>query len=68
MPGEGEKEIGFEEALKKLDEIIEELEKGELSLEETISKFEEGIKLCKLCREKIDKAEMKIEKLMEDIK
>ncbi|MBC7128192.1 MAG: exodeoxyribonuclease VII small subunit [Thermoplasmatales archaeon] len=68
MHCEGEKEIGFEEALKKLDEIIEELEKGELPLEETISKFEEGIKLCKLCREKIQMAEMKIEKLMEDIK
>jgi len=68
MHCEGEKEIGFEEALKKLEEIIEELEKGELPLEETISKFEEGIKLCKLCREKIQKAEMKIEKLMEDIK
>ncbi|MBC7081396.1 MAG: exodeoxyribonuclease VII small subunit [Thermoplasmatales archaeon] len=68
MQCEGEKEIGFEEALKKLEEIIEELEKGELSLDETISKFEEGIKLCKLCKEKIEKAEMKIEKLMEDIK
>ncbi|MEM1514287.1 MAG: exodeoxyribonuclease VII small subunit [Candidatus Thermoplasmatota archaeon] len=68
MYSEGEKEIGFEEALKKLDEIIEELEKGELTLEETISKFEEGIKLCKLCKEKIQKAEMKIEKLLENIK
>lgn len=68
MHSEGEKEIGFEEALRKLEEIIEELEKGELSLDETISKFEEGIKLCKLCKEKIEKAEMKIEKLMEDIK
>ncbi|MEM2935158.1 MAG: exodeoxyribonuclease VII small subunit [Candidatus Thermoplasmatota archaeon] len=68
MYSEEEKEIEFEEALKKLEEIIEELEKGELTLEETISKFEEGIKLYKLCKEKIQKAEMKIEKLLEDIK
>jgi len=68
MHGEGEKEIGFEEAMKRLEEIIEEIERGELSLEETISKFEEGIKLCKLCKDKIQKAEMRIEKLLEDIK
>ncbi|KAA0000402.1 MAG: exodeoxyribonuclease VII small subunit [Thermoplasmata archaeon] len=67
MQSEGE-EIKFEEALKKLEEIVEELEKGDMPLEETIRKFEEGIKLCKICKEKLEKAEMKIEKLMEDIK
>jgi len=67
MQGEGE-EIGFEEALKKLEEIVDELEKGDLPLEETIKKFEEGVRLCKICKEKLEKAEMKVEKLMEEIK
>ncbi len=61
-------EIGFEEALKKLEEIVDELEKGDLPLEETIKKFEEGVRLCKICKEKLEKAEMKVEKLMEEIK
>lgn len=69
MYGEGkEEEMKFEDALRKLEEIVDELEKGELPLEETIKKFEEGIKLCKLCKEKLEKAEMKIEKLMEEIR
>jgi len=69
MQGEGEeKEIKFEDALKRLEEIIEELENGGLSLDDTIKKFEEGMKLCKLCRRKIEEAELKIEKLMEELK
>jgi len=68
MYGEGKKEMKFEDALRKLEEIVDELEKGELPLEETIKKFEEGIRLCKLCKDKLEKAEMKIEKLMKEIK
>ncbi len=69
MQGEGEeKEIKFEDALKRLEEIIEELENGGLSLDDTIKKFEEGMRLCKLCRKKIEEAELKIEKLMEELK
>lgn len=63
-----EKEMKFEDALNRLEEIVEELEKGDLPLEETIKKFEEGINLCKFCRRKLEEAELKIEKLMEELK
>ena len=42
-------EINFEEAMKKLEQITAELEKGDLSLDESVKKFEEGIKLSKEC-------------------
>ena len=44
-----EKEIKFEDALLRLEEIVEELEKGELSLDETLRIFEEGIRMSKIC-------------------
>ncbi|KAA0003962.1 MAG: exodeoxyribonuclease VII small subunit [Thermoplasmata archaeon] len=68
MQGEGEKEIKFEEALEKLEKITEELENGNLGLDETIKKFEEGVQLFKLCKKKLQEAELKIEKLMEELK
>ncbi len=58
-----EEEMKFETALERLEKIVEELEKGELSLEETIKKFEEGITLCRICKEKLERAEAKIEEL-----
>ena len=42
----------FEEQMKRLEEIVSELEKGELNLDESVSKFEEGMKIAKQCREK----------------
>jgi len=68
MQGEGEKEIKFEEALEKLEKITEELENGNLGLDEMIKKFEEGVQLFKLCKKKLQEAELKIEKLMEELK
>ncbi|MCD6572725.1 MAG: exodeoxyribonuclease VII small subunit [Thermoplasmata archaeon] len=68
MQGEGEKEIKFEEALKKLEKITEELENGNLGLDEMIKKFEEGVQLFKLCKKKLQEAELKIERLMEELK
>lgn len=54
------KEIKFEEAMEQLEKIAQELEKGNLSLEESISKFEEGMKLSKQCNNRIEEAEKKI--------
>jgi len=65
--GREEEEMKFEEALKRLEEIAKELERGEMTLDETISKFEEGIRLFKICREKLERAEAKIEELKEEI-
>jgi len=60
-----EEEISFEEALKRLEEIVDNLEKGQLSLDESLKKFEEGIKLSKLCNKKLVETQQKVEKLME---
>jgi exodeoxyribonuclease VII small subunit len=58
------KEKNFEEALERLEKIVEDLEKGELSLNESLKLFEEGISLSRYLREELDKAEKKIEILL----
>lgn len=57
--------VNFEESIEKLENIAIELEKGELSLEESLTKFEEGMKLSKQCNEIIENAEKKITVLLE---
>ena len=59
------KEVKFEEAMKELENIANELEKGDLSLEESVSKFEEGMKISKKCSEIIEQAEKKITILLQ---
>ena len=59
------KEIKFEDAMQELEKIANELEKGELSLEESVAKFEEGMKLSKQCSDMIEKAEKKIKILLQ---
>ena len=53
-------EINFEEAMKKLEQITVELEKGDLSLDESVKKFEEGIKLSKECNKIWEDSEKRI--------
>ena len=53
-------DINFEDAMKELEKIAEELEKGNLSLDESVSKFEDGMKLSKKCSDLLDTAEKKI--------
>ena len=55
----------FEEKLKELENIVSELEKGELSLEESISKFEKGIAVSKECNSKLEDAERRINILLD---
>ena len=59
------KNISFEEALASLEEIVKKMEYGELTLDESISSFEEAIKLVKICNEKIESAEQKVRILTE---
>lgn len=59
-------EPSFEKALDKLERIVEELEDGELTLEDTIKKFEEGIKLSRLCHKKLAAARKKVSLLTRD--
>ena len=56
--------VSFEENMKKLEEIAAELEKGELDLDTSVSKFEEGTKISKECNEMLEKAEKKITMLI----
>lgn len=55
----------FDEVLKELEEIVSTLERGNLSLEESLKKFERGIKLSTHCLKKLNEAEKKIETLIE---
>ena len=57
-------EMKFEDALKKLEDIIEELERGDLSLDDSLSKYEEGIKLSVICTKKLEHAKKKVESLI----
>jgi exodeoxyribonuclease VII small subunit len=54
----------FEQSLKQLERIVQELEDGELPLEKAIKKFEEGIQLTKFCSQKLDETEKKISILL----
>ena len=54
------KEIKFEEAIQKLEEIAKELESGTLGLDESVEKFEEGMKLSKTCTKMLNEAEKRI--------
>ena len=58
------KSADFEKSLGRLEELVEEMEGGELSLEAMIQHFEEGSKLVDLCSKKLNEVEQKIEKLV----
>ncbi len=57
---------GFEELLIELENIANSLEKDELTLDESIEKFEEGMKISKICNEKLEKTEKKINIILEE--
>ena len=61
-------EVTFEKALEKLEKIVSELEDGNISLEDALSRYEEGIKLSRQCQEKLAHAEKKIEVLSKTAK
>ena len=56
----------FEQAMKQLEQIVQELESGDMPLEKAIKKFEEGIQLSKYCTGKLDESEKRISILMKD--
>jgi exodeoxyribonuclease VII small subunit len=56
----------FEEALQDLETIVQRLEDGNLSLDESLALFEEGIKLSRLCSQRLDEAEKKVEILLKN--
>ena len=61
-----EKELNFEENLKKLEEIVKELENGDIPLDDAIESFNEAMKLSKICDEKLKKAEEWVSKIVKE--
>lgn len=59
-------EISFEEAMKQLEEIVEKLETGEVPLEKAIQYYQEGMKLSKLCSEKLGNVETQMQQIMNE--
>jgi exodeoxyribonuclease VII small subunit len=55
----------FEESLKRLEEIVKQLEQGDLTLEASLKLFEDGIKLSRLCSKQLDEAERRVEMLLQ---
>jgi len=56
----------FEKAMKQLEQIVQELESGDLPLEKAIKKFEDGVRLSKFCSEKLNETEKRITILLEN--
>ena len=60
------KKISYEDALKRLEEIIKLLENGESPLDESLALYEEGVKLVKICSDRLDAAEERVRILTTD--
>ena len=57
--------LTFEQSLEELENLVDKLERGQLTLDESLETFESGMKLARVCTQKLTKAERKIEKLIE---
>jgi exodeoxyribonuclease VII small subunit len=66
--GGRKKPESFEDALKRLEEIVQRMESGDLALEDSLGLFEEGVRLTRVCSQRLDEAEKKIELLTRDEK
>ena len=58
--------VNFETSLQKLEQIIEKLEDGDISLEDSVKSFEEGIGLVRECQKQLSQAELKVKKLLDN--
>lgn len=65
-PNQPAKHPSFEEALKTLERVVEVMETDDLPLETLLTRYEEGIKLVKICQDKLAEAELKIQQLEKD--
>lgn len=61
-------EVKFEDALKKLEKIVEDLESGDLLLDEALKKYQDGVELSRLCAQRLDNAKKKVEVLTKNKK
>jgi exodeoxyribonuclease VII small subunit len=67
MVEKNKKKPNFENSLEELETLVDDLESGDLSLDESIKKFETGVKLYKNCKDQLSKAEKKIKVLTESL-
>ena len=65
MANRKEDTLTFEQSLEELETLVDKLERGQLTLDESLETFESGMKLARVCTQKLTKAERKIEKLIE---
>lgn len=59
------KKVDFEQSLAELEALVEEMESGELSLDQSLEKFEKGVALTRVCQEALKKAEQRVHVLLE---
>lgn len=64
MPRKKE-ELDFEESLKALETLVQKMEQGELSLQQSLEAFEEGVKLTRACQQQLESAEQRVQVLVE---
>ncbi len=63
----GPDEFSFDESLRRLEQIVEQMERGDIPLEESLKLYEEGIALSKTCAQKLQQAELTIKRLGKDL-
>ncbi|TGB04349.1 exodeoxyribonuclease VII small subunit [Halobacillus salinus] len=63
---EQKEEMSFEEAMKQLEELVEKLESGDVPLEKAIQYYQEGMKLSKVCNEKLGNVEKQMQQIMNE--
>ncbi len=68
MPKPKKPENTFEDSFKRLEKILEKLESDDCTLDETISLYEEGLKLTKICYDKLNTAELRIKEINKNLK
>lgn len=66
MPSPDKSIKDFEKSLHELEQIVQQMENGELALDESLKQFEQGIKLAKSCQNALSNAELKVKKLIEE--
>ncbi|MBV9009111.1 MAG: exodeoxyribonuclease VII small subunit [Verrucomicrobia bacterium] len=66
MPKNVPAELSFEKAMERLESIVDEMESGKMLLDDLLTRYEEGMKLVKICQERLARAEQKIEIITRD--
>lgn len=61
-----EQELSFEDAMEELEKIVEKLEEGDVPLEKAINYYQEGMKLSKICSDKLNKVQEKVVKIVNE--